>query len=452
MSLINDLVYLDRPDQWDELAARIRKAGICGLDTEFYGLDVRKQSCVGRARVHVWSVAIRTKRMDPLGYHRARGWVLPAEALLHPPLREMLEDAGVAKCIHNQSVDDHAINNHGVKLAGAINTLDLARWAWPHLLDFGLKDLMQSQLHRAVICEFADIVRDVRTVTVTKTKKTKRTTCDCQAEGCRKRKGHVKTTTEAEVTVFEEKQEKYEHPLESIVQGHPRWELLVPYAAMDAIAALELEELASDVPDPAEFPFGDRPSFSQGVCDQVVLMERVGFPVDTAYAGTQAASAQHDMAKELGWLRRWLRANAPEYELEEDEGIDAIWSSGPKLLELFDLMGFPRSPVWKKGKVKRDKAKLDSAALEWISKNYPASAQVIKHLLHLKRIRSSLKYLEKLRDCGGHVNPICGAGSDTDGRFGAKTGRLAIKGVLEAQQLPTREDVDLYQVRKAIVA
>jgi hypothetical protein len=453
MAGINDHVWLDTPEQWDELAARCRHAGIIGLDTEFYGLDVRKESCVGKARVHVWSVAIRTKRMDPLGFHRARGWVLPAEALLHPSLREMLEDAAVEKCVHNQPVDDHAIHNHGVKLRGCRNTLDLARWAWPHLLSFGLKDLMLEMLHKTPVCEYVDVVRDVRRVTVAKTKKIKVSTCSCGVLGCRKRKGHDKTKSVAEETVFEERDEKYEHPLESIVPGHPRFPLLVDYAAVDAIAALELEELAANEPDPAEFPYAQvRPGFSQGVCDQVVLMERTGFHVDTQYAGDQAEKAEEAELDELMWLRRWVRLNVPEYELMADEEVDTIWSSGPKLLELFDLVEFPRSPVWKKGKVKRGESKLDSAAMEWIAKNYKPAAQIIKHILHLKRIRSSLKYLEKLRDCGGKVHPICGAGSDMDGRFGAKTGRLAIKGVLEAQQLPTREEVDLYQVRRAIVA
>ncbi len=454
---INGVRYLDKPEQWDELAARCRKAGIIGLDTEFYGLDVRKQSCVGRARVHVWSVAIRTKRLDPLGFHRARGWVLPSEALLHPILRLMLEDDAVEKCVHNQPVDDHAINNHGVALAGCINTLDLARWAWPHLVTdggFGLKALMGKKLHRDPVCEFTDVVTDTRKEVIEKIRKVKATTCSCGVLKCRKRKGHEKTQVTTEVPFSLEKLLEYEHPLESIVPGHPRWELLVEYAVEDAIAALEIEELAANEPDPAKFPYAavDRPAFNQEVVNQVVLMERAGFAVDTEYAGSQAAKAEADAAKELDWLRRWVRANAPEYELEEDEEVDSFWSSGPKLAALFDTMEFPRSPVWKKGRVKQGKVKLDSAALEWIARNHPPSAQVIKHVLHLKRIRSSTKYLTKLRDCGGHVNPICGPAGDADDRNGAVTGRLGIKGVLEAQQLPTREETDLYQVRRAVIA
>lgn len=397
--------------------------------------------------------------MDPLGFHRARGWVLPVEALQHPALRAVLEDPDVEKCVHNQPVDDHAMANHGIRLRGCINTLDLYRWAHPHLKEFDLKSLMRSELHREPVCEFVDVVRDTRKILVTKQKRVKHSSCSCGATGCRKRKGHDKTKTVDVVEETVEKEEEYEHPLESIVPGHKRWALLEQYAIVDAVAALELEELASNEPDPAPWPYNDigRPGFSQGVCDEVVLMERVGFSVDTTYAGEQAARAEADEAKELRWLRRWFRLNFvaddEEWFALEDDEIDSIWSSGPKKAALFDHLGFPPSPVWKKGRVKAGKVKLDSAALEWIAKNHKPSSQVIKHLLHLQRIRSSHKYLIKLRDCGGHVNPICGAGSDSAGsRYGAKTGRLAIKGVLEAQQLPTREEVDLYQVRKAVIA
>lgn len=464
---INEHRYLDRPEQWEELAERIRRAKICGLDTEFYGLDVRKQSCVGRARVHVWSVAIRTTRLDPRGFHRARGWVLPVAALDHPALKAVLEDPAVRKCVHNQPVDDHALHNHGVDLRGCINTLDLARWCWPELVagdGFGLKALMQSKLARDPVCEFRDVVSDVRTVTKTKQKLVEQTRCSCGVEGCRKRKGHDKTKVEAVVVTFTTKEETYEHPLESIVPGHERWDLLVEYAAEDAIAALELEELCRNTADPAPWPYAllddasadDRPTFSQGVVDEVVLMERRGFPVDTVYALKQLTAAKNDEQLVLHELRAWFRKNITsddgEWFTHEDDDVNAIWSSPTQLTDLFDYFEFPRSPVWKKGKVKRGEVKMDGAALEWIAKNHPPAAKLIDRILHLKKIRSQMKYFQKLAECGGHVHPICGPAGDFDGRNGAVTGRLGIKGVLEAQQLPIKKEVDLYQVRRAIVA
>lgn len=469
-SVINGVKYLDKPEQWDELVDRIRKAGICGLDTEFYNVDVRKQSCVGRAKVHVWSVAIRTKTMSPRGYHRARGWVLPAAALEYPPIVAMLEDRTVRKAIHNQPVDDHALNNHKIRLRGAINTLDLSRWAWPELAPqkggnggWDVKSLMQSKLGYDPVCTFLDVVRYRAKVTVEKTKKRKVTECDCGEVGCRKRKGHIKATSVVVDTFSVEKEQDAQYPLETIVPGHERWQLLVDYALVDAVAALEIEELAQAEPNPGPWAYAElddpaadeRPRFSQAVIDEIVLMERRGFPIDTVYASEKLKQAEDDEAKELRWLRKWFRKNTAdelEYSFYDDERVDAIWSSNPQLTELFDFFGFPRSPVWKKGKVKRGEVKMDGAALEWIAKNCPASAKLIAKIIRLKAIRGQKKYLAKMAACGGHVNPICGPAGDNDNRNGAVTGRLGIKGVLEAQQLTNRAEVDLYQVRKAIVA
>ncbi len=380
-------------------------------------------------------------------------------------MRGVLEDPSIRKAVHNAPVDDHAIHNHGVMLRGCVNTLDLARWAWPELAGnegFGLKALMGCKLNRQPIAEFKDVVRDTRTVTVTKNVSKTVQVCRCRDPSCRKRKApHDSKFPALRVSVkVEEKEEAYEHPLETIVPGHPRWELLVRYAAEDAVAALEIEELARAVGDPAPWPYAiledaaadDRPGYNQGVSDAVVLMERTGFAVDTEYAARQAAAAESDERIELEWLRRWFRKNYPEGCNLTAEQVDSVWSSQPKKIELFDALGFPRSPVWKKGRVKPGEVKMDGAAMEWIAKNHPPAAQLIVHLTKLQRIRSGKKYLEKLAGCGGFVHPICGAAGDGDDRFGAVTGRLGIKGVLEAQQLPSRDDVDLYRVRRAVIA
>lgn len=478
--------YLDSPDAWDVLADIIRAAGVCGLDTEFYGLDVRKESCVARAKVHVWSIAVRTVKRSPLGFHKAVGWVLPAAALHHPAIAEVLANGLIKKCVHNQPVDDHAIHNHGVRLAGCINTLDYVRWKWPWLVTqggFGLKNLMMVKLRRAPVCEYIDVVNDVRQIEVRKTKRVSQAVCECGNVGCRKRKEerllvadfrgeprlitHGKSKVEQIIEVVETKDEKFKHPLESIVPGHPRWELLVKYAAEDAVAALEIEELAWRERDPAPYPYGerepglanfkprhlDRPTFNQKVCDAVVLMEREGFPIDVQYSADAVTLAEIDENRELEWLHKWFVINgAVTYGPHRREEVDDIWSSPKQLGEMFDELEFPRSPIWKKGKVKPGDIKLDGTALKWIGRNYKPAKQMIDHLLQLKKVRAGKKYMVKLRDSGGWVNVICGPAGDADDRNGAVTGRLGIKGTLEAQQLPSKEEVDLYKVRKAIVA
>ena len=457
---LDDVVYLSEPSQWDALVLRIKTAVTIGLDSEFYGLDVRKQSCVGRAKIHVWSVATRTTERSPLGFHRARGWVMPAEALDHRGLRRVLEDWSIEKCIHNQPDDDHALHNHGVQLRGAINTLDLARWAWPELVTeggFRLKNLMGVKLRRPPIAEFKDVVGDTRTIRVSRTKRAIRNACACGVVGCRLRReregvSHLKRQVEEDIVVTTDKVERFQHPLESIVPGHTRWELLVRYAAEDAVAALEIAELAEAESNPAPWVYGGtRPGYNQDVADQVVLMERTGFRVDTAYAAEAATRAEADEETELEWLHRWYAANAPHSGPHRREETDAVWTSVPKRVALFDQLGFPRSPIWKKGRVKPGEVKMDGAAMEWIAKNHPPARQLLKHLLRLQRVRSGKNYLIKMRDCGGFINPVCGAAGDSDDRNGAVTGRLGIKGVLPSQQLPKRGEVDLYHVRKGII-
>lgn len=449
-SLINSHPYLDQPAQWSELVARARRAGIIGLDTEFYGVNVRRESCVGKARVHVWSVALRTKKVDPAGFHKARGWVLPAAALEYPEIVELLQDPKVTKCVHNLPVDSHALANRGVKLTGAVNTLNLARWAWPELVNsgfFGLKNLMLEKLRRAPICEFADVVTYLETATVERRRVKPVSLCDCGVTGCRARKGHTKTKTKTVAVTEEQVNRKAEYPLEVIVPGHERWDLLVKYAAEDAVAALELEELSIQS-NPAPWPYGgDRPEFDRRIDDSIVQMEGEGVRIDTEWASGQALVAAEDEAKALGWLNKWHLANRGR------EAPAKLWTSYKQLVDLFDEFEFPRSPIWKKGRVKPGQpAKLDGTALDWIAAAHPPARGVIAKLLQLKKIRSGKKYLTKLAATGGVVHPICGPAGDSDDRNGAVTGRLGIKGALELQQLPKKKTKDLYKIRRGIVA
>lgn len=418
-------------------------------------------------------------------------------ALAHPGLRALLEDASVRKEIHNQPVDHHAFANHGIQLGGGRNTLGLLRWHRPGLINtpgrFKLKSVMRSLLGRDPVCSFKEAVEYVRTETVTKRKKVKVKGCSCGVEGCRKRKAELVLTVPVshdkwerleDVEVSRERLVKDKYPLESIVPGvrcfgcqscmftcdhwntppHPRWDLLVRYAIEDAVAALQVAEICDDTPDPAPWPYGgERPKYSQEDEDATIAMEAVGIPVDVEWCRVTADIAAADEEKELLWLHRWYVANAPGYgpwkrepTVEKNgkkrkDGVDAIWASPTKKIRLFDELDIPRSPIFAKGRVKKGEWCLDWKAMEWIAANYKPAKQLMEHLLRLQKIRSNKKYLVKLRDSGGMVHPICGPAGDEDDRSGAVTGRKAIKGEFEAQQLPTKEEKDLYQVRKAVI-
>ncbi len=455
--MIDDVDYLDQPEQWDELTRRIRAAGVAGLDTEYHGVE-NNQSPVGRSRVHVWSVAVPTAKRSPLGFRVARGWCLPLDALEHLGLRAALEDPGIRKAVHNQSVDDHALANHGVRLRGAVNTLGLVRWVMPELINspgrFKLKALMEGILGMRVVCTFLELISYERRVTLTNWKNVTTTHCSCGELGCRKRKGHEKYSVTEMVEVLKEKTERGRYHLTDIVPGHERWDLLVKYSLQDAVAAMNLLELCEEREgEPAPWPYGGtRPGFNQAAEDAVIAMEAVGFNVDVPWC-TQTALIGRGLEEDtLHKLFRWYVLNAPGWGPHRREEIDPIWSSPTKKVKLFDEMGFPRSPIWGKGRVKRGEVKMDGAAMKWVADNHPPARQLVELTLHLQRIRSGLKYLEKLRDSGGVVNPIAGPAGDEDERAGAVTGRLAIKGQLEAQQLPKEGDKDLFGVRKAIVA
>ncbi len=249
---------------------------------------------------------------------------------------------------------------------------------------------------------------------------------------------------------------------------HPKWKLLVEYAIEDAVAALQIAEIADDTRDPAPWPYGGtRPGFSQPVETAIIRMEQTGFRRDKAFCEKQVKQALIDEEKTLDWLHRWVVINSGRYGPHIRRGLvvvhkngrevvkvgtDGLWGSPAKRLVLFDELGFPRSPVWAKGRVKDGHPKLDHVAMDWIARNHPPAKQVAAKLKLLGYIRSGKKYLSKLRDADELVHPICGPAGDEDERSGAVTGRLGIKGELEAQQLPKKGDKDLYKVRKAIVA
>lgn len=243
---MNDYFWAPDPGAWAQVAAAIRRHGKMGLDTEFYGCDPSKQSTYGRARVHLWSVAVHNGRIHPRGYESAFGAVLPAEALEFGELRDLLVDAAVVKAVHNLPVDSHSLANHGISLAGAVNTLNAARWYWPELVPssggpgFGLKALKQVLLGKPGGPSYEEVFTIRRTVASLKHKKERK--CQCGAVPCRRRgAGHVRETVETEYMTF--KDEDYLVPLPEVVPGHFLWERALPYAAEDAVDALELYDL-----------------------------------------------------------------------------------------------------------------------------------------------------------------------------------------------------------------
>lgn len=239
--------YAHTPAEWGEIAAKITGKTV-GWDTEYYredGTDARKGSA-RLCKVWVWSLAFPNGRQSPRGFPLCSSVVLPAQALHHPPMQQALLSATLVG--HNVGVDVHATENTvpGLVLNNTINTLDIARLVWPELkgsYGFGLKALMEHKLGLPPVGEFSDLFIKEVTETTIKVKEVTTKICSCGVPKCRKRKGHTKTEVTELVEVPVTKTTTVPCPLPEIVPGHPLWEVLVPYAGLDAEAALSLLHL-----------------------------------------------------------------------------------------------------------------------------------------------------------------------------------------------------------------
>lgn len=224
--------YAATKEEWHKVVDVCFNApdGIIGIDTETYGHDIEESTAPHRARVHVWSVAVRSATYHPYGHRVASGVVLPAAALVDPVVRALLEDPLVFKVAHNAPHDIHSIGNHGVTLRGCRDSLPRARVVYVDEQRHGLKSVC-SKVGRT-LTPYEVVLAGM----VDKTFMAKQ--CECGKFQCLKRKvGHeVKTLVPVVRSV------PGVLPLESVTPGHSSWDKLVEYAAEDAVTALELWE------------------------------------------------------------------------------------------------------------------------------------------------------------------------------------------------------------------
>lgn len=255
-------MWLKTKDQWIKLLNYLNKLKgedrVCGLDSEFYGVDfAKKQSCCLNAKIHVWSLAVYADGADaysPRGYRKAKGCVLPADSILF--FKDFLEDETFIKAAHNSNVDVHAFYNHGVDVLGIVNTLSLSRWLRPGRMfqrvgheivkrkkPYSLESMATDELGVGKADDYNDMFRFekmVEKVTVEDL-----IICRCGALKC-KSKGypHIKDkaiTRKITKMVPGTGEDKYDYiPLTDVVEGHELWERFLTYAKMDAVRALEL--------------------------------------------------------------------------------------------------------------------------------------------------------------------------------------------------------------------
>jgi hypothetical protein len=244
--------YADTPDK---IAAMVAAARISadsgepiGLDTEFYNVNIGKESCVARSKLHLLSIAVKRYPLElhPRGYHLADAYVLTRDALENEGLLELLR-APIRKAVHNLPVDAHTLENEGVVLGGGLNTLAMSRWAWPDRArgaGFTLDALGRDLCGVGKTESFAEVFTETTTEYRIRTKRLE--SCECGTVPCHRRRttpGHMRIERLQETRI--PKEVIAEIPLESVTPGHPRWDRALAYSAQDAVLALAVYDLAT---------------------------------------------------------------------------------------------------------------------------------------------------------------------------------------------------------------
>lgn len=184
-------------------------------------------------------------------------------------------------------------------------------------------------------------------------------------------------------------------------------------------------------------------------------MERTGVPIDLGVCREIEEQANTDECASKAELDRLAG--------EVCGRVTTNWSY-PKWLAEFlhgprpTGLNLPRSPYWKKGSVKPGETKTDERALEWLGRQNPEHAPLLKRLGEARRQRRMKKYAQQFRELAivhsdgvARLHPAYGMASDADDRPGAKTGRFGIKNP-PLQQVPRDKKKDPYRLRRAFVA
>lgn len=234
-------IWVGTEDEANRAITSIREYPVAGVDSEFTGVQIGKESCVGKARIHVFSVAAPTGPLLPTGVNQATAYVFAGPLALCPSVKEWLEDDTIIKPVHNQPVDSHAFRNAGIRLRGAVNTLAMARYWFPERAKyegFDLDSLGRDFLSQGKTEDFDDLLGyddfELRTHEVTKQR------CACGVLGCRKRLSPHDVKQPERVNVEYKAKVRRHLDLFGLNPKHPLWPRYLAYAAWDAVLALWL--------------------------------------------------------------------------------------------------------------------------------------------------------------------------------------------------------------------
>lgn len=237
--------WVSGPTEAYEVCAEISRYPVVGYDSEFYGVDISRQSCVGTAVVDVFSFATPAGDLNALGFNEPNSYVFDGALLTHPSVRAIIENPAVMKAVHNLPVDAHAAQNAGVAIRNGLNTLDMARWIYPERANllhgcFDLDSLARWRVGRGKTEDFSDFLMYDALEEVTEL--SERKFCGtCQLFSCRKQKSPHDHKVTRETMVTRNKKVRLPVHLPDVRPDASRADLFaryLTYAAVDAELAL----------------------------------------------------------------------------------------------------------------------------------------------------------------------------------------------------------------------
>lgn len=230
----------------DKAMTEIGAHDVVGYDSEFYGVDITEESCVGKSKLDVFSIAVRLPAPHPLGFRRVKSWVFEGSLLQHPSVRCFIEDDGVCKVVHNLAVDSHTARNAGVRLRGGLDTLNQARWVYPERAslpkgNYDLDSLCKWRVGFGKTEDFDEFLGYY--VDEPYEQRVEKKFClECMAP-CRKKKPPHDQKFLEWTTVSRTKKVRRIEDISRIRPGHPKFGRYLAYAAADAELALILWQM-----------------------------------------------------------------------------------------------------------------------------------------------------------------------------------------------------------------
>jgi len=244
---VGEPIWVSTESDCTRAIAEISAHSVAGYDSEFEGVDISSESCVGKSKLDVFSIAIPTKTLKPIGYFEPSSWVFEGGLIQSTCVKSYLENGDYRKVIHNRPVDEHTARNAGVHIRGGLCTLNMARFVYPERANlirgnYDLDSICRWRVDRGKTEDFDDLLGydDYEPFETTAEAKF---CLACNDFGCKKKKAPHDTKQLRIRTVTRNRKVRKIRPLREIRPGHELFKRYLIYAATDAELALILYQM-----------------------------------------------------------------------------------------------------------------------------------------------------------------------------------------------------------------